>query len=110
MAGAGGIFVMIIGAVLGAFAAAGAAALLIWGMRQGQPKWQRALAVGLILLSSTAQLLMAPAWTVLLSGHGSHGESIAWSDFPFFLYVFLVAPPVTIIALIVRLVRTKRQL
>ena len=105
MAGAGGLFVMLVGALLGLGAGGGSIALVLFGARIVQRRWGRALAIGLVVLDALATLLTLPAWIVILSGKGTHGEPVQPGDFPLFVYLLLAFPPAAVAGLVWRLVR-----
>lgn len=105
MAGASGLFVMIVGALVGVGGVIGAVALFGLGFRRMSPRAARITSFVLMALALVALLLTSPIWVFLLRGRGSHGEPLGFFDLPWFAYPFLLGPPITIVALVVRLLR-----
>jgi hypothetical protein len=102
MAGAGGLFLMFIGAVIGLVSGALAVALFRYGSRRLGPKASRALAVVATIGSVVSTLMTLPAWSVILSGKDTRGERFDASDVPFWVYLVLATPFVTLAALVWR--------
>jgi hypothetical protein len=76
MAYPGGLIVMMLGALAGLVAGAVALALLAAGFEMLPPKWSRAFALFAIGVAVVALLMVSPAWTVILSREGTHGQPV----------------------------------
>ncbi|HEX8794463.1 MAG TPA: hypothetical protein VF765_26140 [Polyangiaceae bacterium] len=81
MAGAGGLFIMLLGALVGLGVAGSALGLLFFGRRSRRSGWRLALAIVMIVLSALAVLVSLPAWIVLFTGKSTREEPLAPGDF-----------------------------
>src|ERR1019366_598915 len=109
MAGAGGLFLMFIGAVIGLSSGVLSVALFRYGFRKLGPKSSRALTVVATVGSVVATLMMLPAWSVILSGKDTRGERFDASDVPFWFYLVLATPLVTLSALVWRSAKARTR-
>jgi hypothetical protein len=104
MAGAGGLFLVLVGGLLGVVAGALAIALFLFGSRM-RPARSRAATYAAGIVAIAAVLLMAPAWLVVVTGKDTRGEPFDYGTLDLTFYVFFLTPPITLLALVTRLVR-----
>jgi hypothetical protein len=109
MAGAGGLWLMLFGTLIGFGAAVLAIALFWFGFRRLGPRWSRALAILATLGSVLAALTMVPAWAVIVSGKDTRGEPYDRGQIPLWFYLVLATPLLTIAAFAWRTVRARRR-
>jgi hypothetical protein len=96
---------MFAGALIGGVAAAVALGLFLFGFRRLSPTASRVLASIVCAAAAFGTLLMLPVFIVMFSGKGTNGETFSIWEIPFWVFPFIIAPPGTAIAMVVRLVK-----
>jgi hypothetical protein len=104
MAGAGGLFLVLAGGLLGVVAGALAIALFVFGSRMRGAR-SRAVTCAVGIAALAAVVLMAPAWHVVVTGKDTRGEAFDYGTLDFTFYVLFLTPPITLVAMVTRLVR-----
>jgi hypothetical protein len=108
MAGAGGLFVMLVGAMIGLAAGVGALLLFFGGFRRLSPASARVAIYGVGCAALLALVMTLPAWVVIFAGRGTRGESFSAGDLGLTFWMLILPPPLTLVALITRLGRRRR--
>jgi hypothetical protein len=109
MAGAGGLLVILVGALLGLIAGVATVALFMTGFSRMSPARSRAAAYVVGGLAFVALLLTAPAWIVIVSGKDTRGEAFDRSEIDLWIYLVLVTPPGALAALATYGIRRRRR-
>jgi hypothetical protein len=102
MAGAGGVFVMFIGALIGLASGGLALVLALSEIRVTWPRLGRASSILAVSGSVLATLMMLPAWGVIVSGTGTRGDKVELGELPLWVYLLLATPIVTLGSFVLR--------
>jgi hypothetical protein len=107
VAGAGGILIILLGALVGLGAGIATLALFAFGFRRLGPARARVATVTVAVPAFVAIVLTLPFWIVIVSGKDTRGEPFDLREIEGWMWLLLLTPPLTLVALAIRTARAR---